>query len=75
MAELADRYINERFLPDKAIDVMDEVGSLFGFRAKHGTVKVGDIEKVVSRMARIPARTRKASERDSLKNLKNGSRR
>lgn len=71
-AELADRYINERFLPDKAIDVMDEVGSLFRLEGKkNGTVKVADIEKVVSRMARIPARTRKASERDSLKNLKN----
>jgi ATP-dependent Clp protease ATP-binding subunit ClpA len=71
-AELADRYINERFLPDKAIDVMDEVGSLFRLQGKkNGTVKVTDIEKVVSRMARIPARTRKASERESLKNLKN----
>jgi ATP-dependent Clp protease ATP-binding subunit ClpA len=71
-AELAGRYINERFLPDKAIDVMDEVGSLFRLQGKkNGTVKVADIEKVVSRMARIPARTRKASERDSLKNLKN----
>ena len=70
-AELADRYINERFLPDKAIDVMDEVGSLFRLEGrKNATVKVADIEKIVSRIARIPARTRKASERDSLKKLK-----
>jgi len=70
-AELSDRYINERFLPDKAIDVMDEVGSLFRLEGKqNGIVKVNDIEKIVSRIARIPARTRKASERDSLKNLK-----
>jgi len=70
-AELADRYINERFLPDKAIDVLDEVGSLFRLEGKtNQTVKVSDIEKIVSRMARIPARTRKASERESLKNLK-----
>ena len=69
-AELADRYINERFLPDKAIDVMDEVGSFFRLKGKkNGTVKVADIERVVSRMARIPARTRKSSEMESLKNL------
>jgi len=71
MAELADRYINERFLPDKAIDVMDEVGSLFRLEGKHqATVKVADIEKVVSSMARIPARTRKAADMESLKQLK-----
>ena len=72
MAELADRYINERFLPDKAIDVMDEVGSLFRLEGRqHSIVKVNDVEKVVSRIARIPARSRKASDMESLKDLKN----
>ena len=71
MAELANRYINERFLPDKAIDVMDEVGSLFRLEGRqHSIVKVTDVEKVVSSMARIPARTRKASDIESLKGLK-----
>ena len=71
MAELADRYINERFLPDKAIDVMDEVGSLFRLEGRqHSVVKVTDVEKVVSSMARIPARTRKAADIESLKGLK-----
>ena len=70
MAELADRYINERFLPDKAIDIMDEVGSLFRLEGrKHSVVKITDVEKVVSRIARIPARTRKAADIESLKTL------
>jgi ATP-dependent Clp protease ATP-binding subunit ClpA len=70
MAELSDRYINERFLPDKAIDVMDEVGSLFRLEGRHHTVvKINDVERVVSAIARIPARTRKGSDIDSLKGL------
>lgn len=70
MAELSDRYINERFLPDKAIDVMDEVGSLFRLEGKRdSTVKINDVERVVSAIARIPARTRKSSDLESLKGL------
>jgi len=70
MAELSDRYINERFLPDKAIDVMDEVGSLFRLEGRqHSVVRITDVEKVVSSIARIPARTRKAAEVESLKGL------
>jgi len=70
MAELADRYINERFLPDKAIDIMDEVGSLFRLEGRlHSMVKVTDVEKVVSNMARIPAKSSNRSETESLKDL------
>jgi len=70
MAELADRYINERFLPDKAIDVMDEVGSLFRLEGRTGSmVKVTDVEKVVSRIARIPAKSATTSDIGSLKEL------
>ncbi len=70
IAELADRYITERFLPDKAIDVMDEVGSLFRMNGKlDKTVKVGDVEQVVSRMARVPAKSSSRSETLSLKEL------
>jgi len=70
MAELADRYINDRFLPDKAIDVMDEVGSLFRLRNKQqGLVKVRDVEEIVSRMARVPAKSGSVSETGALKAL------
>jgi len=54
-AELADRYINDRFLPDKAIDIMDEVGAAFRLAGKTGrTVRVRDVERIVSKMARVP---------------------
>ena len=44
-AELAHRYINDRFLPDKAIDVMDEVGAFFRLNGKTGrTIGVRDVE-------------------------------
>ncbi len=70
MAELSHRYINERFLPDKAIDVMDEVGSLFRLRGRNGeTVEVVDIEKIVSSISNIPAKTTSADEARSLKDL------
>lgn len=70
MAELSDRYINERYLPDKAIDVMDEVGSLFRLEGRQGSmVKISDIEKVVSHIARIPAKSSSTSEVHELKTL------
>ena len=71
-AELAGRYINDRFLPDKAIDVLDEVGAAFrlsGTAKQRKTVTVRDVESVVSRMARIPARSSSRSEIRQLKNL------
>ncbi len=72
IAELSDRYINERFLPDKAIDVMDEVGSLFRMTGKLGkTITINDVEQVVSRMARVPAKSTSRSENLSLKELGN----
>ena len=72
MAELAERYINERFLPDKAIDVMDETGAMFRLEGRiNSMVKVADVEKVVSRIARLPARSNTSSEIGSLKELGN----
>ena len=71
-AELADRYINDRFLPDKAIDVLDEVGAAFrlsGTKNKRQTVTVRDVESIVSRMARIPAKSSSRSEIRQLKGL------
>ena len=71
-AELATRYITDRFLPDKAIDVMDEVGAAFRLAnpgRKSGTITVRDVEGVVSRMARIPARRARASDLEELRQL------
>ena len=72
-AELAERYINERFLPDKAIDVIDEAGARTRlYERKEGEIPVIDtekIEEVVSFIARIPPKNVSASDVDSLKNL------
>ncbi len=71
-ARLADRYINDRYLPDKAIDILDEVGAAFRLTAtgrKRRNVTVRDVESVVSRMARIPAKSSSRSEIRQLKNL------
>ncbi|NLC70293.1 MAG: ATP-dependent Clp protease ATP-binding subunit ClpA [Desulfuromonadaceae bacterium] len=69
-AELSARFINHRYLPDKAIDVIDEAGSYARIHHK-GKKVIGlkDIEAVVCRMARIPMRTISGSERLKLKNL------
>jgi ATP-dependent Clp protease ATP-binding subunit ClpA len=69
-ADLSARFINHRYLPDKAIDVIDEAGSYA--RIHHREKKVigrREIEAVVCRMARIPMRTISGSERLKLKNL------
>src|SRR5450432_1450824 len=71
-AELADRHINDRHLPDKAIDVVDEAGARLRLRPageREARVEVSHIEDVVARMARIPAKNVSASDRDLLKNL------
>ena len=72
-AELADRYITERFLPDKAIDVIDEVGAAFRLAARPGkkrkTVTVRDVEAVIARMARIPAKNISSSDIQQLEGL------
>ncbi|MBJ7220505.1 MULTISPECIES: ATP-dependent Clp protease ATP-binding subunit ClpA [unclassified Brenneria] len=70
--ELAVKYINDRHLPDKAIDVIDEAGArsrLMPISKRKKTVNVADIESVVARIARIPEKTVSASDRDVLKNL------
>jgi len=71
-AELAARHINERHLPDKAIDVVDEAGArarLKPVAEREATVEVRHIEDVVARMARIPAKSVSTSDREVLKNL------
>ncbi|MEB8679627.1 ATP-dependent Clp protease ATP-binding subunit ClpA [Cronobacter malonaticus] len=70
--ELAVKYINDRHLPDKAIDVIDEAGArarLMPVSKRKKTVNVADIETVVARIARIPEKSVSQSDRDTLKNL------
>jgi ATP-dependent Clp protease ATP-binding subunit ClpA len=70
-AELSEKYINERYLPDKAIDVIDEAGSMVRLRsgAKRKTVGVPDIEKVVASMARVPVERMNSTDKDKLREL------
>jgi len=71
-AELSARYINDRFLPDKAIDVIDEAGALNRLAApskRKKKISVRDIETVVSKIARIPPKTVSVSDREALGNL------
>ncbi len=71
-AELAARHINERHLPDKAIDVVDEAGArqrLKPLSERAAAIDVGHIEEVVARMARIPPKSVSTSDREVLKSL------
>jgi ATP-dependent Clp protease ATP-binding subunit ClpA len=71
-AELADRHINDRRLPDKAIDVVDEAGARMRLKPvaeRETTVDVKHIEEVVARIARIPPKSVSATDRDVLRNL------
>ncbi|NCC22702.1 MAG: ATP-dependent Clp protease ATP-binding subunit ClpA [Alphaproteobacteria bacterium] len=70
--ELSARYMSDRKLPDKAIDIIDEVGAaqmLVAPSKRKKTINVKDIEGVVAAIARIPARTVNRSDTESLKNL------
>ncbi|HEX2585967.1 MAG TPA: ATP-dependent Clp protease ATP-binding subunit ClpA, partial [Steroidobacteraceae bacterium] len=71
-AELAARHINDRQLPDKAIDVIDEAGARLRLKPqeqRESIVTVPMIEDVVARIARIPPKSVSTSDRDLLKNL------
>ena len=71
-AELAARHINDRHMPDKAIDVVDEAGAnlrLQPVENREPSVTVTQIENVVARIARIPPKNVSLSDRDVLKNL------
>ncbi|EAR56347.1 Putative ATP-dependent Clp protease, ATP-binding subunit ClpA [Photobacterium sp. SKA34] len=70
--ELSAKYINERHLPDKAIDVIDEAGArcrLAPANRRKKTVNVGDIEAMIAKMARIPEKSISSSDRDVLQHL------
>ena len=71
-AELSARHINERHLPDKAIDVVDEAGARMrvkGVTDQTSTVDVEQIEEVVARVARIPPKTVSSNDKEVLRNL------
>lgn len=70
--ELSSKYINDRYLPDKAIDVMDEVGAYVRLQAEDEstvTIELKHIEKIISSMAKIPEQSVSTNEMDILKNL------
>lgn len=71
-AELSERYIPDRFMPDKAIDVIDEAGAyqqLLSPSKRKKVIGVPDIEAVVAKIARIPPKSVSSSDRDQLRNL------
>ena len=71
-AELAARHINERHLPDKAIDVIDEAGARLRLQpaaSRETVVDVRHIEDVVARIARIPPKTVSSNDKETLRNL------
>jgi len=71
-AELAAKYINDRFLPDKAIDVVDEAGAyqnLLTANKRRKIISVSEIESVVAKIARIPVKKVSARDKDTMRNL------
>jgi len=71
-SELADKYISDRFMPDKAIDVIDEAGAYQQLQAESKRKKqigVRDIEEVVAKIARVPAKTVSSTDRQQLAKL------
>jgi ATP-dependent Clp protease ATP-binding subunit ClpA len=70
--ELTERYINDRHLPDKAIDIIDEAGArqrLLSPSKRKKTIGVGDIEEIIAKIARIPPKNVSSTDRDSLQKL------
>ena len=71
-AELSAKHLSDRYLPDKAIDVMDEVGAAVRLRPgkeKRKTVGVRDVEQLVARMARVPIAKASTDDRARLQSL------
>ncbi|RLA49592.1 MAG: ATP-dependent Clp protease ATP-binding subunit ClpA [Gammaproteobacteria bacterium] len=70
--DLSARYITDRFLPDKAIDVIDEAGAYQQLQSpsrRKKVIGVGDIETVIAKIARIPPKTVSTDDKDTLKKL------
>lgn len=71
-AELSNRYINDRHLPDKAIDVIDEAGANVQLQSpakRRKRIDVADVESIVAKIARIPPKKVSVSDTESLRNL------
>lgn len=71
-AELSVKYINDKFLPDKAIDVLDEAGARARLSAGSGrkrAIGIRDIERMVAEIARVPVRTVSTSDIEKLRHL------
>ena len=71
-SELADRYINDKHMPDKAIDVIDEAGAyqqLLPEEERTSLIDVHEVETVVAKIARIPAKSVSSSDKEQLKKL------
>lgn len=71
-AELAERYINDRFLPDKAIDVIDEAGAyqqLLPENKRKKTIGLHEVEAIVAQIARIPTKSVSSSDKKALASL------
>ena len=71
-AELSNRYINDRHLPDKAIDVIDEAGANVQLQPpakRKKRIDVADVEAIVAKIARIPPKKVSVSDTESLRNL------
>jgi ATP-dependent Clp protease ATP-binding subunit ClpA len=73
-AELSTKYLRDRFLPDKAIDVIDEAGAFIRLSGSTRRKKINpaDIEKIVAKMARVPTQSVTTSDRTKLENLEDG---
>ncbi len=71
-AKLSAKHINDRYLPDKAIDVMDETGAFIRLtgKSRRKNIHPSDIEKTVAKMAKIPATNVTASDKSNLEHLK-----
>ena len=72
--ELSDRFITDRFLPDKAIDVIDEAGArqrLFTQDKRKELIDTAEIEEIIAKMARIPEKSVSSSDKDKLGFLEN----
>ena len=72
--ELSAKFLNDRFLPDKAIDVIDEAGAFVRLSGATNRKKINptDIEKIVAKMARIPTQNVSTSDRAKLESLEKG---
>ncbi len=71
-AELSAKYINDRFLPDKAIDVLDEAGAFQQLQPaskRKKTVTQTDVESIVAKIARIPPKSVSTSDKEQLRDL------